>query len=70
MSGWNNIAKAGFFKKLFLWKWTSDMLLISFIQIRFSCIQNIGETLTQRKESVSPMFWLQENLIWMKEMGN
>ena len=43
---------------------------ISFIQIRFFRNQNIGETLTHSKKSVSPMFWLQDSLIWMKEMGN
>ena len=30
-----------------------DQLPISFIQIRFSCNQNIGETLTQCEKSVS-----------------
>ena len=38
--------------------------------IRFSCNQNIGEALTQTKKTHSLMFWLQENLIWMKEVGN
>ena len=45
-------------------------LPISFIQIRFSYIQNIGETLTQCIKSISPMFRLQENLILMNKMGN
>ena len=40
------------------------------IQIRFSCNQNIGVTIFLHWVSVSPMFLLQENLIWMKEMGN
>ena len=45
----------------------NNQLPISFIQIGFSYNQNIRETLTQSKKSVSPMFWLQENLIeWKK----
>ena len=48
------LLKYGSFKKLFLSEWTSDQLEhfldISFIKIRFSCNQNIGETLTQCKK--------------------
>ena len=62
------VAKVVFFKKLFLKEWTSDQLPISFIQIRFSCNPNIKETFTQCQKGVSPMFWLHENLILMKEM--
>ena len=51
-------------------EWTSDQLNIFFIKSRFSCNQNIGETLTQCKKMGPPMFWLQENLIFMNEMFN
>ena len=37
-------------KKLLLSKWNSWQLPISFIKIRFSCNQNIGETRTQCKK--------------------
>ena len=50
--------KSRFCKKLLLHKWNSGQLPISFIKIRFSCNQNIGETLTQCKKCVSPIFWL------------
>jgi hypothetical protein len=50
----NLFLKYGFFKKVFLQDWTSDQLNISFVKIRFSFYQNIGETLIQFKKSVSP----------------
>ena len=62
--------KCRFCKKLLLYEWNSGQLPISFLQIRFFCNQNIGETLFLHWVSVSPIFWLQENLIWMKETGN
>ena len=65
-----SLLKYGFCKKLLLYECNSDQLPISFIKIRFSCNQKIGETFTQTKKKCSPMFWLQENLIWMKEVGN
>ena len=49
---------------------TSVQLPTSFIQIRFSCNQNIGEWIFLVWVSASPMFWLQENLLWMKKVGN
>ena len=57
--------KYRFCKELLLYEWNSGQLNTFFIKIRLFCNQNIGE-----KKCVTPMFWLQENLILMKEMGN
>ena len=63
--------KYGFFKKLFLYEWTSDQLNNSwtffFIKIRFSCNQNIGETLTQCKKCLSNVLITGESNL-MKEV--
>ena len=65
-----NWPKTGFCKKLLLYECNSDQLPISFIKIWFSCNQHIGETLFLHWVSVSPICWLQENLILMKKIHN
>ena len=59
-----------FVRSYFLTNETMGGCPFSFIKIRFSYNQNIGETHFLHWVSVSPIFWLQENLILMKEMGN
>ena len=49
---------------------TSVQLPTSLNRIRFSCNQNIGERIFLVWVGASPIFWLQKNLIWMKEVGN
>ena len=64
---WSRICPRILFKVWILSEDISWSLPISFLKIRFSCNQNIGETLLHW---VSPKFWLQENLIFRKKLGN
>ena len=57
---WNkkfSILKCQFCKMLLLYKWNSWQLPISFIKIRLSCNQNIGEILPQCKKVSSQFFF-------------